>query len=289
MLLAVCLAAIGCRRGPSPIAIDRILVDDVATPWAPVDKETVRAEAQAAFEGSGRFRLNATGEGGRIYRARVSFEIELELADGQNRILARAEVELTPLRGEGTRREGAQVAESLPRGLESGAPPHPGPEAEKVTARLRGRALARAVEGIALQLAASERTGTQLLADLSVEDVRVRDYAVRELAERRNPAAVSALIGRLKDPDRTVVSRTIGALSQLRDPRAVPALIELTRRREEEFVSQVVHVIGDIGGPEAEAYLMTLEAGHPEQRIRTAAGESLKNLRQRPGVQMSTR
>jgi len=43
----------------------------------------------------------------------------------------------------------------------------------------------------------------------------------------------------------------------------------------------VARIIGDIGGREAEGYLLTVEAGHPDSRVRRAAREALGEMRAR--------
>ena len=106
----------------------------------------------------------------------------------------------------------------------------------------------------------------------------MRDHAVRVLADRRSSAAVPALLDRLKDEDRRVVHRAVGALAQIGDERAVPALIELSRSGDPPLTARIARIIGDIGGAEAEGYLLTLEAGHPDPRVRTAAREALAEL-----------
>jgi HEAT repeat protein len=58
----------------------------------------------------------------------------------------------------------------------------------------------------------------------------------------------------------------------------VPPLIELSRSGDPALTARVARIIGDIGGPEAEGYLLTLEAGHPDPRVRTAAREALEEL-----------
>ena len=44
------------------------------------------------------------------------------------------------------------------------------------------------------------------------------------------------------------------------------------------LVARVARVVGDIGGEEAQGYLLTLEAGHPDPRVRFAAREALGEL-----------
>jgi len=109
----------------------------------------------------------------------------------------------------------------------------------------------------------------------------VRDSAIRQLADRRNPAAVPSLIEKLKDPDREVVMRAIGALEGIRDPRAVRPLIDLTDHQDPVFTAQVLYAIGAIGGADAEAFLFTLKNGSQDPDVRSAAAEAARELDRR--------
>src|SRR5438045_6185140 len=92
-------------------------------------------------------------------------------------------------------------------------------------------ALHDAVTGLAAQLDARGKTDDALLKDLSSADARVRDYAIRVLADRRSPAAVPQLIARLQDANPEVARRAAGALIALGDRRAGTPHIDMTRHR----------------------------------------------------------
>jgi hypothetical protein len=145
-------------------------------------------------------------------------------------------------------------------------------------------AAGKAAAALALGVAEARKPDVEVIRDLDSGDPRLRDYAVRVLADRRNPAAVPRLVARLKDPDPEVVERAVGALGQIRDPRAVVPLIELTYRREAPFVAQLARIIGDIGGAEAEAFLATLASGHADASVRRAARDALADLRRARGA-----
>ncbi len=142
-------------------------------------------------------------------------------------------------------------------------------------------ALKQAASDLLLQADAAKKSEPELVADLASTDAGLRDSAVRQLADRKSPAAVPALIERLKDPDREVVLRAMGALQAIRDQRAVKPLIELSERQDPAFVAQVIYVIGDLGGPEAEAFLFTQQNGSPEPQVRVAAAEASQTLQRR--------
>lgn len=134
----------------------------------------------------------------------------------------------------------------------------------------------------ALQLDALEKPDEQLIADLGAKDPRLRDFAVRVLADRRNRAAVPALIERLKDPDREVAMKAVGALGAIGDPRAVPALIEMGQTKDPRFVIALVDVVAQLGGKDAEAFLFTLASGHQDEDVRKAAQEAQERLARGP-------
>jgi hypothetical protein len=52
----------------------------------------------------------------------------------------------------------------------------------------------------------------------------------------------------------------------------------MSRAGDAALVARVARVVGDIGGQEAQGYLLTLEAGHPDPRVRVAAREALGEL-----------
>jgi HEAT repeats len=142
-------------------------------------------------------------------------------------------------------------------------------------------ALSEAVAQLLLQLEAVGKTDAQLIADLASADGGVRGCAVSQLAERRNPAAVPALIEQLKSPEHPVVMKALGLLEAMHDQRAVKPLIDLTEKQDPVFVKQVVYVIGAIGGTDAEAFLYTEENGSQDAQVRAASAEAAAELRQR--------
>lgn len=142
-------------------------------------------------------------------------------------------------------------------------------------------ALDEVVKSGALQLDALDKPDAELIADLGSTDPRKRDFAVRLLADRRNSAAVPALIERLKDPDREVAMKAVGALGSIGDPKAVPALIEMSQTRDPQFLIALIDVVAGLGGTDAEAFLFTLASGHPDPPVRLAAREAQERL-QRP-------
>lgn len=178
-------------------------------------------------------------------------------------------VELAPVDGEPALREMGRAAE--PVGSEPGA-------LRTALERAAAAAMERAVGAFSLQLTAERKRSSELVKDLSSPEARVRDHAVRVLAERGERDAVPALAAVLRDPDPEIAERAVGALAQLRDPRAVPALIDLAHHRDAPYVANLARILGDIGGPDARAWLLTMTSGHPDEVVRGAAREALAEM-----------
>lgn len=183
------------------------------------------------------------------------------------------------------RRAGAVAAYYEVTGLGEVKIPAAGPDERREAARhALAMALQDAVSSAHLQLLALDKKDAALLEELSSGDSRVRDFAVRVLADRRNPAVVPALLDRLAAPEPDEVRRAIGGLVELRDPRAVPALIDLARGKAPFFVRELLFALSAIGGEEAEAYLYTVAAGHDLPEIREAAQQALEELQGRASL-----
>lgn len=287
ILLALALAALAaCSRGPGSIHVRSVRVADGAvTPAlreAGIDEPALDDAAVAALRGVG-FTL---GEGSRPYVAEVSVaSVRLappNASGGAPRVEISVELSLAPAQpGQGgTARETGTAAAPLTGG---------DPAAASRSALVQ--AARRAAESLMLAFAEEGKTVEAVIADLESKDPRVRDHAVRVLADRHATAAVPALIARLKDDDPRIVQRAVGALAQIGDPRAVGPLIDVSRNGDGSVAARVARLIGDIGGPEAEGYLLTIEAGHPDPRVRKAAREALSEMRARAeqGAALSAR
>jgi hypothetical protein len=136
-----------------------------------------------------------------------------------------------------------------------------------------------------LQLAALEKSDSALVKELSAKDPRVREFAIRVLSSRKNPAVEPALLDKLQSSDPSGVRRAIGALVELKNAGAVPYLIDLAKGKDPSFVREIIFALGEIGGEEAEAYLYTVAEGHDQPAVRAAAKKALEELRarSRPG------
>ena len=273
LLFAASSAA--CNRTPAgATAVESVAVSEAnlaANPELGLSPDRAQLALQGALEGSGKFALGARS-GGRI---RLEVDHARRLVGGEREA---AEVmvwlELSP-EGDGER----MLAEGLGR-KNTGE----GAGSELRAAAFEGAlrlAVSEAALALAYQIEARKKPDTELVRDLSAPDPRLRDYAVRALADRRNPVAVPSLIARLNDESPGVVIRSIGALVAIGDRRAVRPLIELSRRRSPQVVSQILYALGSLGGAEAESFLYTLESGAAEEEVRRAAAEAFADLRRK--------
>lgn len=289
-MLGLLLAGAACKPSANSAAlrVGQVTVSESGLAGKPEigeSAEQLRKELQAALEGTGRFVLRGDGP--------VTIRMEIDRAQ---RVFAPV-----PMVGQGQpaplEREMAEVAVNLemsssgPQGdvdrlLAEGEARRPTGADDTLDPAARhaafdaalDAALREAVNALKEQIDAHGKTDNQLVADLSSPDARVRDYAIRVLADRRSPAAVPQLIQRLQDANPDIARRAAGALIAVGDRRAVRPLIEMTRRRRPEDVGPILYAIGSLGGPEAEAFLFTLESGSPDEEIRRAAKGAYADL-----------
>jgi len=286
-LAALALAAAACKSSTphGALAVGRVVVGEAALagkPEIPESVEQLRVELRDALEASGRFTMR---EGGPVS---VQLEIdraqrtlappstpdprdpleEREVADVAVTLemtSAGAQGDIDRLVAEGAARRATNADDSLDPAVRHAA----------FDAALDA-ALRDAVAALRDQIDERNKGEEALIRDLS--DPRLRNYAIRVLADRRSQGAVKALIALLQDPE--VARRAAGALIAIGDRRAVPALIDMTHHRGTEDVGPILYAIASLGGPEAEAFLFTLESGAPDEETRrnarAAYGELLR-------------
>jgi hypothetical protein len=279
-VLAACAAALSCNRlPPGAVAVGTLSVSDgnlARVPELGMPADRVRKEMRAALE---RTRHFAVREGASA-RVRLDLESARRLAGGEGAIAdVQLVLELTAASPEGEPER--TVSEGAGRAVSSA---DAGTEANTRLAAFEGAlrgALEDAARGLAWQLESRRKTDDELSRDLGDADPRVRDYAIRALADRRSPAVVPQLIARLEDDSPAVALRAVGALVAIGDRRAVEPLIEMTRKRPPQLVAQVLYALASLGGPTAEAFLYTLESGAPDDEVRHAATEALAELRRK--------
>lgn len=272
---AALLLASACPRGAATVHVVSIRVADTAvTPVlrdAGVDPAALDAAARGALAAAG-FRL---GEGARPHRALLDVPSARVIPGGAGGPRAEVTVELalgSAEPGQGPPRRESSTADAALADA---------PSRREAWMRALGEASRQAAEALALSLAEEEKPTPQVLADLGSTDPRVREQAIRVAGERRLREAVPALVARLPEEPPRLAHRLVAALAQIGDERAVPALIDLARSSDPTVTARIVRYVGDIGGAEAEGFLLTLESGHPDPRIRRVAHESLAELEAR--------
>ncbi|RKG79120.1 HEAT repeat domain-containing protein [Corallococcus terminator] len=282
LLLTSCVLLLGACRSQAP-----------RHPVAPVELsgDTVRDNALLGFgpdgvrelfsdalEGSGRFELVADEDPKKVRPWRMSLDLPFTrevLKDGNPHSFAEVGANLSLERFGGAVPQHYEVV-----GLGEAQVQEDSEEGRRVAMRAALESVLRQVtESALMQLSALERTDEALVTDLRAVDARIREFALRTLAERKHPAAAPLLIERLKDTsDADAVRRTIGALAEMKAKSAVPALIDLARGRDPGFLQEIVFAVGEIGGPEAEAYLYTVAQGHDTPSVQAAAQQALDTL-----------
>lgn len=290
ILAAVLLTACKPSARSGALEVGQITVSETVLSGKPEIGESaaqLRKELQSALEATGRFTLRDNGP--------VTIRLEIDRAQRVFAPVPVIEQGQSP-----AEREMAEVALNLemtssgPQGdvdrlLAEGEARRPTNADDTLDPAARhaafdaaiDAALQEAVVALRDQIDARRKPDLQLIADLSSLEPRVRDYAIRVLADRRSPAAVPQLIARLQDANPEVARRAAGALIAVGDRRAVRPLIEMTRKRRPEEVGPILYAIGSLGGPEAEAFLFTLESGSPDEEIRRAAQGAYADLLRR--------
>ena len=288
-LAALAIAVTACKPSVpgGSLVVGYIAVSEASLAGKPEiaeSSESLRKEVRVALEASGRFRVRDGGpvriqleidRAQRTLAPPAAFDpakplVEQEMAD----VAVTLEMTSTGAQGdverlvaEGSARRPTNADDSL----------DPAARHAAFDAALDA-ALRDAVGALDQQIDARHKTEDALLKDLTAADARVRDYAIRVLADRRSPAAVPHLIARLQDPNPEVARRAAGALIAIGDRRAVTPLIEMTRHRRPEDTGPILYAIASLGGPEAEAFLFTLESGAPDEETRRAAKGAYDDL-----------
>ncbi|MGQ0508644.1 MAG: HEAT repeat domain-containing protein [Myxococcaceae bacterium] len=284
-VLVLVALGLGCSRKPGPHYVDRIEVSGATIADNAVlglSADDIQKQLLAKLQANGHFKQVTAEE--KVPREVAPIRGQLELAftreaqkEGREGTYAEVGASLALRRRDA---QGTSRFELVGLGEV---------KLEKETLEERQRSVRKALDlaldqiviATQLQMDAVEKKDDELIKDLSSPDARVKEFAVRVLADRRNPAVTHALLDRLKSDDVDDVRRAIGGLIELREPKAVPLLIDLTRGKEPAFMREVVYALGAIGGEEAEAYLYTVAEGHDQPAIREAATQALEELKTR--------
>ncbi len=273
-LAAVLVTALlgGCNRGSPSIGglqvVEGAYEDELQ--HAGIGRGTLREAARGALRGAGFRTLDGRGD----YQGRVEV---LFIGGAEDEGSIAVEVELQLFGGK------AGPVRTL---AEAGVGRVPRPESAEALAGAWRQAFVAAVaeasSRVLRALAAEGKSNEELLRDLGETDRGAREQAIRVLGDRRAREAVPALVAQLQDEDLDLAERAAGALAQIGDPRAVEPIIDFTQRLEEgPYSPRYARIIGDIGGSEARGYLMTLESGHADPRVREAARTALEEMEER--------
>lgn len=280
LLLATCVLLLGACRQQSRYPVEKVEVSGATVrdnAWLGLGAEQVRERFARALKSSGRFEvLKEKGDReARPWRLSLELPFTREVQkDGDPHTYAEVGANLVLERFGGPLPERYEVVGLGEKRVEGTTP-----EARQRAVRAAlDEALRQLAETASLQLMTLERGDEALVADLQSADARIREFALRALAERRHPAAAPLLIEQLKSEDPETVRRAIGALVEMRARSAVPALIDLSKGKNTGFLQEIVFAVGEIGGMEAEAYLFTVAQGHDQPAVQAAAQQALDTL-----------
>src|SRR5713101_8003164 len=240
-VVVVCAAALSCNRlPPGAVAVGTLSVSEANLTRVPdlgLSVQQVRKELKTALERTRHFAFRE----GASARVRLEVESARRLAGGEGAVAdVQLILELTAASPEGDQER--TVSEGAGRSTTAADAGTEG--AVRLAAfegALRG-ALDDAARGLAWQLESRRKTDDELARDLGDADPRVRDYAIRALADRRSPAVVPQLVAQvlyalasLGGPTAEAFLYTLESGSPDDEVRhaATEALAELRRKRDE--------------------------------------------------------
>jgi hypothetical protein len=274
----------GCRKRPPPTAapvLVEVEVRDLTPPGvrpARLDLQAVRAEAIRIFQEGGVLGValgRSPAPGQEAWRLQVAVGLDEDAREGKGLARAVVSLELEPVGGPAdATRMMAQGGAERPYPLEAA-------DVGAIFTELVKRTLGDVAKGLVARLRLRRADTATLLAALASSDAEVRLAAVTAAAERRERAAVPALIERLGDPAESVRDRALGALVEIGDRRAVAPLTRQTKFRDLEGMRKVIDAIGSLGGEEARSYLELVASGHEDREIRELAREALERMRRK--------
>jgi hypothetical protein len=117
-----------------------------------------------------------------------------------------------------------------------------------------------------------------LVKELAAKEAWRRELAVEELGRRRSREAVPQLLLKLKDPEKSVAMKAVGALVAAGDTSVAAPIIEFARGKDAATQIQILYAVSQLGGPVAEGYLFVMANGHADIQIAHAAKEAFDEL-----------
>ncbi|MBI5525559.1 MAG: HEAT repeat domain-containing protein [Deltaproteobacteria bacterium] len=117
-----------------------------------------------------------------------------------------------------------------------------------------------------------------LIKELAANEAWRRELAVEELGRRRSREAAPQLLLKLKDPERSVAMKAVGALVAAGDTAVAAPIIEFARGKDAATQIQILYAVSQLGGPVAEGYLFVMATGHSDLQIAHAAKEAFDEL-----------
>jgi hypothetical protein len=292
-VFVVALAAVGCKRPatapPPPPEIDevRVVYKGQELEGAPkLDLAALTAVARAAIAATSGVPVRedgGTSSDARRRRYRLNVELEIGAAEDlrahRGNLRALVAAKLSPIGGE----PGALSFEQTALAERAFTPGKPGEPAWQAHAE---HAIRDCVGGVGARVKLAAGDTQTIVAAIDGPDDDLREEAMLLAGERKETAAVPALLKRLKSDDHAARDRAIGALAAIGDTRAVRPLTEVAKFNELGDLPKVLDALATIGGPEARSYLEFVASGHDSPEIRDLAKEALVHLDRRQAERM---
>ncbi|HJZ84398.1 MAG TPA: HEAT repeat domain-containing protein [Polyangia bacterium] len=287
LALALPLALTACHRSPAPPPRPRVVSVEVAdrSPQPVLDKNALTDRVKRALRKSGQFELAEPGAdkplapGQASWRCRVEAAAAAERAGRDGMLHAMARVRCEPTAGAGAEALSAQALADQPLSA-AGA----GAGSDDVQDRLRALAERLAGDTVAL-LGRQQRLRmcppAELLAALRDSDADIRRQAIQAAAFRRSHEAVPLLIGLLEDGQEDVRDMALGALTDIGDPAAVKAIVGRVKFGDVDELRKIIDPVAAMGGDEARAFLEFVASGHEDPEVRKLARRALEGMDRR--------
>jgi len=125
-----------------------------------------------------------------------------------------------------------------------------------------------------------------LIEALNDEEENVRAVAARALGERKDKAAITALVGRLRDKSEGKVAKAAAAraLGEMQDRSAVPALIEALKDENETVRTNACTALGKIRDESAVPELIERLLKDRNAKVREEAARALGEIKDKSAV-----
>ncbi|MGM0596178.1 MAG: HEAT repeat domain-containing protein [Myxococcota bacterium] len=297
ILLSVLFGMPGCKKNKihkaqTEPAIVNIIIKKIPLPDAPVfnfSEKTIKTRILKFLKNEGGYAVKLEKDVSQVdkpWELAMVWAVKpvnnVTPAAGKKKVYNRAteitvQIALRPL-FEGARQENLQAESSEYITFSS----LQGKELEKKMQTAFDKCLGQALAGVVLESRMMEADEEKLLEYLKNRELHIRKLAVNAVGQRQ----ISSLAPRLrlmlkKESKLDFQMRIAGVLGQLQDKKAIKPLSDFAMKLDERHAVVVLEIISRIGGKDARVFLHWMESGHPDPKIKKAAGRYLKKMEER--------